>query len=258
MKRILLLLIFLYPIFLSGQDKLLEPQNPPRLVNDFVGLLSLEQINYLERKLVAFDDSSSTQIAVVIVDDLQGYDKADFAQKVAEDWGIGQKGEDNGGLVLLKIKTPESKGQIFIATGYGLEPYIPDAISKRIIEQHMIPYFKKNDYFGGLDAGIERIIGYVQGKFSKDDVAEDGDNSGFFVFLIFIIVFFIIIKRKSNGNGSSTGSGKGFTSTAGPIFWGTGFGGGSSGFGGGSFGGGGGFGGFGGGSFGGGGAGGSW
>ena len=63
--------------------------SPPRLVNDYVGLLSTQQNNHLERKLVAFNDTNSTQIAILIVDDLKGYDVVDYAQRVAQKWGIG-------------------------------------------------------------------------------------------------------------------------------------------------------------------------
>ncbi len=242
---------------LGAQDDLPKPMQPPRLVNDFAGLLSEAQQDALERKLVAFDDSTSTQITVVIVPDLQGYDKADFAQRIGEAWKVGQKGFDNGVVILLKPKTERSRGEAFIATGYGVEASIPDAIAKRIVLRKMIPFFKKGDYYGGLDAAVDEIMARLKGEFSKDD--EQGSGFPVVIFLLIMIVIFIVLTRNSRGgNSSSTGSGRGFTSTGGPFIWGSGFGGGSrGGFGGGSFGGGG-FGGFGGGSFGGGGAGGSW
>ncbi len=108
-----------------GAQTLLPRPDPPRLVNDFAGVLSSSELQSLENKLVAFNDSTSNQIAVVIVNDLQGYDKSEFAYKVAKDWGVGQSDFNNGLLVLVKTKTDESLGQIFIATGYGLEGAIP-------------------------------------------------------------------------------------------------------------------------------------
>jgi len=78
---------------------------PAKLVNDLAGLLSPEEVDALEQKLVAYDDSTSTQIAVVTIRDLQGYEVADYAQRLAEKWGIGQKGLDNGILILIKPKT---------------------------------------------------------------------------------------------------------------------------------------------------------
>ncbi len=253
MKRkiaIILSIVLLIQGFLPAQDDIPQAMTPPRLVNDFVGLLSRQQSQNLESILTAFNDSSSTQITIVILDDLRGYDKSDLAQRIGEAWGVGQKGFDNGAVILLKPKTKSSRGQAFIATGYGLEAYVPDAVAKRIVEQQMIPHFKEGDYYGGLLAAVDRIIGLVQGKYSKE---EEGKIPFTLILIIFIIIFIFVLSRNNNGNSSSTGSGRGFTSTGGPIIWGGGFGGGSSG----SFGGGG-FGGFGGGSFGGGGAGGSW
>ncbi len=96
----------------------------------------------LEQKLVAFNDSTSTQIAIVIVPTLGGYDKADYAQTLAEKWGIGQKRTNNGVLILIKPKTPGSKGEVQIATGYGLEGAIPDITCAEIIDREILPAFR--------------------------------------------------------------------------------------------------------------------
>ena len=90
---------------------------PPRLVNDFAGLLKADEVNALEQKLVAFNDSTSTQIAIVIVPSLLGFDKADFAQRLGDKWGVGQKGSNNGVLILVKPKTSDSNGEVQIAHG---------------------------------------------------------------------------------------------------------------------------------------------
>ena len=97
-------------------------------------MLIAEQINILECRVVFFNDSTSTQIAIVIVPSLLGYDKSDFAQRLAEKWGIGQKALDNGVLILVKPKTPDSKGEVFIAQGYGLEGAIPDITCGEIVD----------------------------------------------------------------------------------------------------------------------------
>ncbi len=121
---VFLLLIFSFKV---NAQEFPERPVPPRLVNDLTGMLSGQEVDALERKLVAFDDSTSTQIAIVIVSDLSGYDKADYAQRLAERWGIGQKGLDNGVLILVKPKTSGSaRGEVFIAQGYGLEGIMPD------------------------------------------------------------------------------------------------------------------------------------
>jgi uncharacterized protein len=239
---------------------------PPRLVNDFTGMLTASEINMLEQKLVSFNDSTSTQIAIIVVPSLDGYDKSDYAQRLAEKWGIGQKGLNNGVIILIKPKTGDSKGEVFIAQGYGLEGAIPDLTCSEIVDYEILPAFRTSDYFGGLDKATNTLMSLARGEFSAEQYGKSVKKSGGGeapVGLILIIIF-IIIAMISKGSG---GSNRKHLSTGGLPFWmllgmmnsGRGSGGSWGGFsGGGSGGGGGGFGGFGGGSFGGGGAGGSW
>ncbi len=264
MKRyIIILLSAIWAISLSAQDIPNKPRNE-KLVTDFAGVLSNSQQQDLENKLESFARQTSTQIAVVIVKSLNGYDKADFTQRLAQNWGIGEKGKDNGIMVMVKPKTPDSDGQAFIATGYGLEGAVPDAIAKRIVDNEMIPNFRQNDYFGGINQATDVLMSLTKGEYSADQYVQrtKGKNSSpFFGLLFLFILFFVVFGRARAARhysvgrsipfwlaltmlGSSGGSNRGS------------FGNFSSGSG--SFGGGGGFGGFGGGSFGGGGAGGSW
>src|SRR5512133_1583407 len=147
-------LSILFCLFANGfafAQEIPEKPVPQRLVNDFTQTLNQQETGALERKLVAFNDSTSTQIAIVIVPSLQGYDKSDYAQRLAEKWGIGQKGLNNGILILVKPKTADSNGQVFIAPGYGLEGIVPDLTAAEIIDNEMIPSFRENDYYGALD-----------------------------------------------------------------------------------------------------------
>ena len=145
-----------------------DPPNPPRLVNDFAGLLSKQEVNALENKLVAFSDTNSTQIAIVIVNDLKGYDIVDYAQRLAQKWGIGEKKYNNGVIIVLKPKTDEEKGEVNIDVGYGMEPIIPDITATQIIENEMKPHFRNNDYFSGLDAAVNTIMSLAAGQFTAD------------------------------------------------------------------------------------------
>ena len=224
---------------------------PPRLVNDFTNTLSYDEIDKLERMLVAYNDSTSTQITVVLVDDLQGYDIGQYAIELGHAWGVGQTGKDNGAVILVKPKTDQSQGRATVRVGYGLEQYVTDAACNAIIQKEMIPAFKENDYYTGIRNAANVIMDLCSGKFSADDYA---GSDGFPLWLIILfIVALIIIFSSSNSNQNYSGGG---TRTI-WIPMGGGFGGGD--FGGGGFGGGGGgFGGFGGGGFGGGGASGSW
>lgn len=252
-----------------------NPSNPPRLVNDFSEILSPEEKMQLESKLVAFNDSTSTQIAVVIVDDLQGLEPWEYATKIGEKWGVGQAGKENGIVILIKPSGGKGQKKVFIAVGKGLEGIIPDAIANRIVDNEMIPHFKQGDYLGGINAAVD----VLQGLALKDFAAADYDKKikaankaplGLLaVGFIFLIIFIFIVpafKARSYANtnniafwaafwllmnsGKSSGNYNHFRNGTGGFggFGGGGFGGGSSG----------GFGGFGGGSFGGGGAGGSW
>ncbi|MCB2221723.1 MAG: TPM domain-containing protein [Bacteroidetes bacterium] len=253
-------------MFVSSSFAQELPDVPKRLVTDQFGLLSDQQTNQLERKLVAFSDTNSTQIAILITGDLQGYDIVDFSQRVAQKWGIGQQKFDNGAIIVLKPKTSDSKGEVNIDVGYGLEPIIPDIIAKRIIENEMIPHFRNNDYFAGLNAAVDVMISLAAGQFTADEykgrTQRDGAGAGFVVPFIVLIIIIILINRNKGNNhtigrrGSSslwTAIILGSMMSSGGGSWGN-FRSGSGGFGGG----GGGFGGFGGGSFGGGGASGSW
>jgi len=246
-----------------GQDFPDRPV-PPRLVNDFAGLLNSAEINQLERKLVSFNDSTSTQIAIVTVPSLNGYDIADYAQRLAESWGIGQKGMDNGLLILVKPKTANSRGEVSIAQGYGLEGAIPDLTCSEIIDNEILPAFRNQDFFGGLDNATSTLMSLARGEFSASEYGQRPKNKsekGVPLFPLIIIIMVIIgLMGKSGGSNNKN------ISSGGLPFWlllgmmnsGRGSHGGSwGGFSGGG-GGGGGFGGFGGGSFGGGGASGSW
>jgi uncharacterized protein len=261
---ILIILFFVNFIPLVGQD-LPDPPYPPRLVNDFAGLLSSQQINALENKLVAFSDTNSTQIAIVIVSDLKGYDIADYSQRLAQKWGVGEKKYNNGVIIVLKPKTANEKGDVNIDVGYGMEHLIPDITAKQIIENEMIPHFKNDDYYGGLDAAVNTIMSLAAGQFTADQYKKRTSKSpfGFLVpIIVLIIVISLINRNKGNHYGTRSNSSSFWTAlmlgsmlgSSGRGSWGN-FKSGSGGFG---SGGGGGFGGFGGGSFGGGGASGSW
>ncbi|MBR4197998.1 MAG: TPM domain-containing protein [Bacteroidales bacterium] len=226
------------------------PERPNCLVSDYANVLSATQRQEMEQRLRDLDDSTGNQIVVVTLADLEGYDIADYATQLGRAWGVGSEKNNNGVVIVVKIKTTFSKGQAFIAPGYGLEGVLPDATCKRIVENEMIPHFKQNDYCGGINAALDVIIPIVKGEYSYKDY--DDDTVGIVLFVLFLVVFVIVIVWASKRGGGTTYSSVG-TATSGPVFWGGSLGGSS--WSGGSSGG---FGGFGGGSFGGGGAGGSW
>ena len=266
MKKVIIILITLLTIA-TGFAQLPERPSPPRLVNDFANVLSRNEQQQLESTLSQFARETSTQIVVVTLADLEGSDPGDLAFRLGEKWGVGQQGKDNGLIVLLKPKSGNNdRGQIFIATGYGLEGVLPDAVvNGTIIDNEMIPYFQQGEYYRGLVNGLNVVMDITRGEYSAEYYQQNyGQEKGsalpfFIVFILFFIIFPILRSRRSRYY--SPGKSLPFWLALGLLSGsGRSHGGSFSNFssGGGSFGGGGGFGGFGGGSFGGGGAGGSW
>lgn len=250
-----LIAFFLFFLALAGQvpvnaQELPPRPDPPRLVNDLAGVLSATDEYALEQKLVAYNDSTSTQIAIVTIQSTGAYDISEYSLKVLRDWGIGDKTKNNGVIILAAMEDRK----IWISTGYGMEGVLPDIVCKRIIEQAILPQFKQGNVYGGFDDATTAMFKYASGEYTAD--YSPNDNSGFAMImfvLVFLLFLFIMIKAGGKGGGGTLLTGGGSSSWGGGGFSGGGFGGGF-----GSGGGGGGFGGFGGGSGGGGGAGGSW
>jgi uncharacterized protein len=257
-----ILLIFFYSSISSSAQESDFPSkpNPPRLVNDFAGLLSAEQQREIEYELNVFNDSTSIEISVVIIKNIGDYAIDDYAAQLGDKWGIGKKQNDNGVLLLI---APENR-KAFIATGYGMEGVLPDSRCKRIIQSELIPQFRKLDYYDGIKLTVEAIMAYSASEYKADPKGTPRFNPLYvFLFILFTILLIGFVNRnnKGNGNGGRNNNGGMRGYTFGPaIGLGMlgGFGRGSSGGFGGSGDSGGGFGGFGGGGFGGGGAGGDW
>lgn len=227
-------------------------------VYDYIGLLNGNQKQQLEQDLIRYSDSTSTQIVVAIISSTKGENINYLAANWGEKWGIGDAEKDNGILVLLA----KNDRKIAISTGKGTEHLLTDAMSKRIIERQIIPYFKQNDYYNGLQYGVRAIYRVMTGEYKNTNSTTSDFPVGFVVFLFFVFIIIIIALSKKN-NGNDNHNGKHFRQDRGRSILDAiilsnmgrgGFGGSSSG----SFGGGGFSGGFGGGSFGGGGASGGW
>ena len=231
-----LLLLGLLSALSSAAQNIPPRPDPPRLVNDLAGMMQPGEAEQLERKLLSYNDSTSSQIAVVTVPNLDGDDIADYAQQLYEKWGIGQKGKNNGILVLVAQQEHTAR----IQTGYGLEGAVPDAIAKRIISNTLVPAFKQNQYYAGLDRATDQLISLAKGEYKADpsEVRQqrnrDRTGSGFpfWGIIIVLVIIFIMLRNRGGGGRGNRGFGGGFIP---PIIFGGGFGGG----GGGGFGGGG-------------------
>ena len=260
-KKIIIVLVLTLSYSLGFAQEF--PAKPSTLVNDYTNTLNASQIKQLEQKLVAFDDSTSNQISVVIVKSVGDYDINEYALELGRKWGIGGKSKNNGVILLIAI----GDRKMSIQTGYGLEGALPDIYTKRIIENDIKPFFKDGDYYSGIEAGTNSIISLTKGEYKGEQkkaksYSKNKGSAGFIVIIIIVIIAFLI-KRGGGGGGSQVIGSRG---VAEGLLWGLLLGGGGRGSGGSGFGGGfgggssggGGFGGFGGGSFGGGGSSGSW
>lgn len=243
-----------------GQNSgILAKPDPPRLVNDFANFLSPAEQNQLERKLVAINDSSSVQIVILVLKTLNGNDINAVGPDIIRSWGIGQKGKNNGILLIVKPQVNSEKGEIAISTGYGVEAVVTDAISKQIIDKVIVPAFKNGKYYLGLDEAVNTLYTLSRGEFPANlaQKKNKGSKSHFPIGAIIVIVLIIIAIFGNRSGGSqhmSTGGGLPFWLLMTTMMGGRGGGGGFGNFsdGGGDFGG------FGGGDGGGGGASGSW
>lgn len=254
MKKLLFILFSICIGAAASFAQIIEKPNPPSLVVDETGTLSGDEVERLKQKLIAYDDSTSTQIEVVFIKTLNGIEPVDYAQQIGEGWGIGQKDKDNGIVMLVSI----GDHKMWIHTGRGVGDKITDAFAYDVVNDIMKPAFKQNRYYQGVDEATTAIMQQLNGTYKADKKRDKGWSLTGIIFLV--IIAFIILTTIFGKRGGGGGNGGGGLGGLWPLlFMGSGRGGG--GFGGGGFGGGssgGGFGGFGGGSFGGGGAGGSW
>lgn len=247
MQKFKLLIPFLVISVLALGQRFPEQPNPPQLVNDFAEVIDPGKEARLEQKLLRYSDTTSTEIAVVIVKSLNGEDPNLYAAELGQEWGVGRKGKDNGLVFLVAVDDQK----MAIQNGYGLEPVLTDAATKIIIEEYVLPEFRQGDYYAGIDSGTDQIFKLIAGDFQGSGNRRGAEKSFPFigVVILLIILFTLFGRRRRRGFGGYHRGGG---------VWIGGMGGGLGGSSGGFGGGGGGFGGFGGGSFGGGGASGSW
>lgn len=238
--RSLIFFCFLLLSQFAFSQKLAVPALWNIRVHDDAKVLSQQTIDYLENRLKKFEDSTSNQIAILIVPSLEGEVIEEYGLKVAEAWKLGTSGKDNGIIILVSIGDRKMR----IEVGQGLEGPLPDAMTNRIIRNEMAPAFRRNDYDGGMIAATNAVIAATKGEY-KGEGTRGGRNSGKSRFPIWLIVFIIIgissIFSRRNGGGRTGGwsSGGGFFMGGGGGSWGGGGGGGGFSGGGGSFGGGG-------------------
>jgi uncharacterized protein len=254
MKKVLSAIFLLFSFCLQAQIEKIIPAKPPLsegLVFDNTGTLTLPQKQALSHKLITYDDSTSSQIAVVIINTLEGYDIAEYGLALGRKWGIGGKEFSNGVIVIVAINDRKTR----IEVGYGLEGAIPDITAKSIIDNALTPNFKEGNYYRGLDLATDDIIRAAAGEYKAPANYGKRKKKSNAIPIVAALLLMLVLGAIGGGGRSSGGTMSGAGWILGSILGSSGRS--SGGWSGGSSGGGG-FGGFGGGSFGGGGASGSW
>jgi len=228
--------LFLLLIFYSSSFAQPEIPQFKNWANDLTHTLSPQELQQLNFRLKTYEDSTTNQLVALMIPSLEGYPLESYSFEVAEKNKIGTKEKSNG-ILFLAVKNDR---KMRIEVGYGLEGVLPDALSSSIIRNEIAPYFRKNEYYAGINSGIDAIIAAIGGEY-KSDFKENSRGLNALEIIILLLIIFIVLSilpksRKLGGSG-------GYIFHGGGGGWGSGgFGGGSSGGfsgGGGSFGGGG-------------------
>lgn len=200
--KFFLVVVFL-GLYSNAQAQDCFPQKDDRrLVYDGAGMLAANEVQLLEDSLQNLARTTGTQIVVVIVEDLCGFEPFAFATKLGEQWGVGQAKQDNGIVFLIKPKQAASKGEAFIAVGRGLHGTIPDAISYTIVQNEFIPLAKQKKYFEGIAKSIQVLSDLSRGKYPASEYAPEkksnkGGILGAVIFFLIIASVFLLFKVKS-------------------------------------------------------------
>lgn len=180
------------------------PEHGGIWVHDEAGVLSPQVKANMEAVLKAHRDSTSTQIAVLVIPTLEGDDIDSYALRVSEAWKLGQEKKDNGVLFLVAMQ----EKQMRIEVGYGLEGVLTDALSSRINRNEVAPYFRKGDYEAGIQAGLIAIIQAVQGTYVNDSpITKKRKGRSPIGTIIFVVILLIVMSRRNRGGGSGGSAG---------------------------------------------------
>jgi uncharacterized protein len=168
---------------------------------DLTSTLSGEELNQLNSRLKAFEDSTSNQLVMLMISSLDDYPLEYYSMDVAEKNKIGTKGHDNGALLLI-VKNDK---KLRIEVGYGLEGVLPDALSNSIIRNVIVPHFKQDDYYAGISAGVDAIIAATAGEYKAPPDQDKDKNKthgiSTIIFIIIFILFFFIRGGRRRGPG---------------------------------------------------------
>ncbi|HIL56444.1 MAG TPA: TPM domain-containing protein, partial [Rhodothermales bacterium] len=202
-----LLLVVALGASASAQRFALPPAPTDLPIQDTAGLLSASERQALGQKLVAFDDSTGAQLAVAIVPTVDGADLNEYATALGRSWGVGNAEEDNGVVLLVAL----NDRQLYIATGYGAEGPLPDALAAQIIREVITPRFRQSQFYAGLDEGTDAILAALRGEYEpsaqpRPTASGEGlDAALCLVFVIFIVFFALAMANRGRPGPPSSG-----------------------------------------------------
>ncbi len=188
-----IILAYIFGFYLAYGHNGNIPVKGNRLVYDQADMLSQYEEDELEQKLRDYNDSTSTQIVIVLANHVHG-EVIQVATEIIHEWGVGQEADDNG-LVILVDK---ENRRMAIATGYGVEEYVTDAHAKRIIENILKPYFRNGYYFRGLDRATSAIQDLMSGTFKAREIESGREGDGIPIgFIILTFLIFLLLMRRA-------------------------------------------------------------
>jgi len=158
-------------------------------VHDDAHALSSSTVDALEAKLVKYEDSTSNQIAILLIPSLEGEVLEDYALRVAEKWKLGQENKDNGALLLIAVNDRKMR----IEVGQGLEGVLTDAMCSRIMRNELSPAFRKDDYDGGVNAAVQAMISAIGGEYSADAESENTADLGWKERILLGLFIFVVL-----------------------------------------------------------------
>ncbi len=215
-RTLLARLLLLFLLAIPAESFSLAVPSLRGRINDYAGLISADTAAELENRLATFEKETGHQIAVLTIPSLEGDTIEDFSIRVAEAWKIGQKGFDNGAILLVAQK----ERKLRIEVGYGLEGVLPDAIANRIIAEVIVPRFRANDYAGGIAAGVNAIIQVTKGEPLPQTARGTGvreasrfSSLGSILMITAMIALFIGMTRRRLVGGAVGGAAAGFVAT---------------------------------------------
>jgi len=210
MKRLLLFSLFLLTQLLARSQNIPARPNPPRPLNDFAHVLTADQAAALEQKLLAYNDSTSSQIVIVTVESTGDDVPEEYALKILRDWGVGSKKNNNGIVILAAINDHKLR----IEVGDGLEGAIPDITAKQIIDNEISPNFRQGNYYRGFDRAVDALVKAAAGEYKATErpgrspaYGSRGRGAGNFIGIGVIFFIFIIIAIFRNRGGGGGGGG---------------------------------------------------